>query len=402
MKKVIKTDTDYEAALAKIDQLLDVDPDEGSREFEELELLTLLVRDFEAKNVRVWEPDPVDAIEFRMEQQGLSHRDLVPFIGSRGRVSEVLSRKRPLTLAMIRGLHRNLGIPARVLLQDRHLSELKGSKLDWTRFPLKEMTARNWIKKPMKDGKFHAEEILTQFFSGLDSSKSAAALYRQTHHMRAARRMDNYALLAWTARVIMQSQANPPPKDYQAGVVNREFMVEVARLSWSDRGPLLAIEFLRKHGLSVVIEPHLPRTHLDGAAILVEAHRPVIGLTIRHDRIDSFWFCLMHELAHIAMHVDRGISKFFDDLDSGSSDDPLEVEADNLARDVLISDEEWARSAASMLRSVEAAESLARKLRIHPAIVAGRIRYEFKSYRVLNQLVGHREVRALFPEISWE
>lgn len=402
MNKVIKSDTDYEAALSRIDKLVDVDPAEGSSEADELDLLVLLVQDYEKKQVTVWQPDPVDAILFRMEQQGLSQRDLIPFIGTRSRVSEVLARKRPLTLPMLRALHRGMGIPANVLLQDHVTGDLEAPEIDWSLYPVKEIAKRGWVETSVKDVRDHAEEIMKEFFAPLGGPHYATALYRRTQHTRFGRRIDGFALAAWTARVVMQNHANPPEIAYERGLITRDFMTEVARLSCSDRGPLLAVEFLHKHGIGVVIEPHLASTHLDGAAILVEIDRPVIGMTIRHDRIDNFWFCLMHELAHIALHLDDNTRDFFDDLDVEPAGDPLETEADEYAGDVLIPAKAWAESAASKLRSAAAAEHLARKLSIHPAIVAGRIRHEFGSYRVLNQLVGHREVRKLFADVSWE
>jgi HTH-type transcriptional regulator/antitoxin HigA len=178
-------------------------------------------------------------------------------------------------------------------------------------------------------------------------------------------------------------------------------MRDVARLSWSDSGPLLAREFLKKHGISLVIEPHLPHTHLDGAAIMVLAKKPIIGLSLRYDRIDNFWFCLMHELAHVSLHYGQGITQFYDDLDIKHSDDPREREADDLAGEALIPKAEWKNSPASVLPSPEAVQDLADQLRIHPAIVAGHIRHEKKSYQILNQLVGHGQVRRLFEEVTW-
>ncbi len=121
--KVLKTEADYEAALAAIEALMDLDAAPGTPAAERLELLTLLVEDYEEHEVPSSLPDPIEAIRFRMEQQGLKQADLVPFIGSRSKVSEVLSRKRSLTLSMMRALHSGLGIPARVLLQDRTESE---------------------------------------------------------------------------------------------------------------------------------------------------------------------------------------------------------------------------------------------------------------------------------------
>ncbi len=122
MAKIIKSESDYKAALAAIEKLIDLDPDVGTPEADRLELLTLLVKDYESKTIKMTLPDPIEAIKFRMEQQNLTPQDLVPFIGSRSKVSEVLSRKRLLTLSMIRALHSGLGIPAKVLLQEHKQS----------------------------------------------------------------------------------------------------------------------------------------------------------------------------------------------------------------------------------------------------------------------------------------
>ena len=94
-----------------------------------------------------------------------------------------------------------------------------------------------------------------------------------------------------------------------------DFLTQVARLSWSDDGPRAAQEFLAQHGIPLVIERHLPRTYLDGAALRLGDGRPVVALTLRYDRIDGFWFCLLHELAHVGRHLDRDAgTAFIDDL----------------------------------------------------------------------------------------
>lgn len=111
----VKTIAAYKAALREISRLLDGDP--GSAAAERLEILSILVEDYEEAHHPVDPPDPIEAIRFRMEQQGLSRRDLEPFIGSRARVSEVLNRKRPLSVEMIRRLHAGLGIPAEILIR---------------------------------------------------------------------------------------------------------------------------------------------------------------------------------------------------------------------------------------------------------------------------------------------
>jgi HTH-type transcriptional regulator/antitoxin HigA len=114
--KIIKNETDYEAALGRIDELMDADP--GTAEGDELELLVTLVEMYESKAHPIDLPDPIEAIKFRMEQMGLKQKDLIPYIGSRSKVSEVLSCQRPLSITMIRKLHEGLGIPADVLLKE--------------------------------------------------------------------------------------------------------------------------------------------------------------------------------------------------------------------------------------------------------------------------------------------
>ena len=116
--KPIKNDADYQTALGEIERLFDAAPDtpEGDR----LEVLTTLVEAYEEKFYSIPMPDPVEAILYHMESRGLSRRDLEPYIGSRARVSEVLNRKRPLTMEMIRNLHVGLGMPAEVLIQPYH------------------------------------------------------------------------------------------------------------------------------------------------------------------------------------------------------------------------------------------------------------------------------------------
>ncbi len=110
----IRSEADHEAAVARIAELISARPD--TAEGEELDVLATLVDAYEAKHDSVDAPDPIAAIEFRMEQQQLTRKDLEPLIGSRARVSEVLMRKRTLTLAMIRRVRNELGISADVLI----------------------------------------------------------------------------------------------------------------------------------------------------------------------------------------------------------------------------------------------------------------------------------------------
>ena len=112
----IRTKADSKRALREVSAYFDNEPEPGSADGDRFEILTTLVEAYEAKHFPIDAPDPIEAIRFRMEQGGLTVKDLVPSIGQPNRVYEVLNRKRGLTLEMIRNLHRNLGIPAESLI----------------------------------------------------------------------------------------------------------------------------------------------------------------------------------------------------------------------------------------------------------------------------------------------
>src|SRR5712672_682483 len=111
----IRTKRDYEAALKEVEHLWGARA--GTRDGDRLDVLATLIDAYETEHFPMDPPDPVEAIKFRMEQQGLSRKDLEPFIGTRTRVAEVLNRKRNLSVAMIRRLHEGLGIPADILIR---------------------------------------------------------------------------------------------------------------------------------------------------------------------------------------------------------------------------------------------------------------------------------------------
>jgi HTH-type transcriptional regulator/antitoxin HigA len=112
----IRTKANYESVLAEVSKLVDLDPKAGTPNGDRLEVLSILIEDYESKRFPIDSPNPIDAIRFRMEQNDLSVKDLVPLIGNPNRVYEVLNGKRPLTLNMIRKITEELGIPAKVLI----------------------------------------------------------------------------------------------------------------------------------------------------------------------------------------------------------------------------------------------------------------------------------------------
>lgn len=398
--KPIRTEEDYEAALARIDEIFEAELD--SPEGRELDVLVDLVELYESKHVPIGYPDPVEAIKFRMEQAGLSQGDLVPFIGSRARVSEVLSGKRPITMPMARALHEHIGIPADVLIRDSYggLKDSVGG-IQWIRFPLKAMAKRGWIPN-VSDLKERAEEFIGELIERAGGQDMASAVFYRRNDRRCLNaKTDLYALKAWCWKVLATANENRPEADYEPGTVTLDFMNRLAQMSWSEEGPRLAAEFLASNGISLVTVRHLPKTYLDGAALRGDDGRPVIGLTLRYDRIDNFWFCLLHELAHVGLHMDNNEGDaFFDDLSRGGVNsvlqDKMERQADQWVKDALIPKDIWDASEVSRQPTTATVMNLARDLNIHPAIVAGRVRHEQGNYRLLSQFVGTGEIRQQF------
>ena len=345
--------------------------------------------------------DPVDAIKFYMAQNGLNHRDLLPMIGSRSKVSEVLSGTRSLTMPMARALHRYLGIPAADLLIEPAVhSGASENEIDWRRFPLREMAKRNWVEE-RSNLREHAEELVTGLMRKAGCGQAAFALYRKNDQNRANAKTDPYALQAWCWQVMVQAKERELAADYRPDSDQVELMNRAAKFSPAIDGPRQAVDFLAEHGIAVEILRHLPRTHLDGAAMKSEDGRPIIGLTLRYDRIDNFWWVLMHELAHIALHLPETCEAFVDDDDlRGTGVDSKELEADQLAYECLIPTEVWGNSDILENPSPMVVMAMAQEVGVHPAIVAGRARLELGNYRLLSQFVGTGEIRKVFP--NWD
>ncbi len=412
--KVIKNDSQYQSMLREAERLVSLDPDLGSEEAEQLELLSVLIEDFEKRNFLFDAPDPIEAIEFRMMEQGLRQVDLVPLLGSRSRVSEILSRKRPLSVQMIRSISTGLGIPYEVLLSEREPDQsLKKSKsieekYEWDKFPIKEMVQRGWIhfdttSEISSSTKNAAENSLKAFLTQIYENAAAPALFRRTFRGDTLNdKKSFYSTLAWSARVLQRAkQSSKEYKKFDPSELNEEFFAQLARLSSSIDGPRKAVDVLADKGIALIIEPKLPNTLLDGAAMLSESRLPVIGMTLRYDRIDYFWFTLLHELAHIWKHINSPDEAFIDRVENATQSSTVEKQANRIARDAMIPRAIWKRSSAFMNSSRESILKLAKDLSIHPAIIVGRLQKENEQYDMFRDMLGQGSVRSLFPEVSF-
>ena len=397
--KFIKTQQDYEDALNLVEALMVQDPNPNSDEGEQLSLLTTLIEDYESRTIPESLPNPIDAIKFRMEQNNLKPVDLIPYIGSRSRVSEILTGKRQLTLEMIRALESGLGIPAKVLIKKPEMSDsLEYKELD--NCLVKEMESRGYFgNKSLK--KYGRLELLKGFFSSIGSQSQMTIMLRKSSY-RSSPLTDKRALIIWSNRVIQKAKKIKVTNKYKDGVLDLSFMKKFVKLSSKENGVILAQEYLKKIGIILIIEPHFSKTYLDGAAILINKDNPIIGLTLRFDRLDNFWFTLMHELSHIALHYNQNIDLFYDELDTNSNDlDEKEKEADLLAEEVLLPKDKWEISPARLIPSSMAANSLAKELDVHVAIIAGQIRHKGNKYIYLNEIINKSKVRSYFPDEKW-
>jgi len=428
--KMIDTEEEYQRSLERLDVLMDAAP--GSPQEAELDLLSYLVDKYEQEHFPIELPDPVEAIKFRMQQQGLTRKDLIPYIGSQSKVSEVLNRKRPLSLSMMRALHAGLGIPAEVLLQEpgRQLGEARYNPAD---YPLKEMVQAGYFPgvDTLRKFKERAEELLQDFFALLERVEPQEMICRNTHaktksglvvasghenyqvadrsspvpdenHGEArAYEMDKNALRAWQTRALwLCAQQKLPP--YKQGVVTEGFIRRVINLSAFPKGPLMAEQALIGCGIHFVILPHLPRTYLDGASFKAPDGRPVIGITLRYDRLDNFWFTLAHELAHVLLHLGKHNIAFFDDIEHGPqfSGNQQEDEANQLSARLLIPHEAWEACKETLIATLDEHRvvELAQDLDISPAIVAGRVRWEIDNYAIFSDLLGSGNLKKMFAK----
>lgn len=136
---------------------------------------------------------------------------------------------------------------------------------------------------------------------------------------------------------------------------------------------------------------HLPGTYLDGAAMRRKDGTPVIALTLRHDRVDNFWFTLLHEFAHVCCHLSEDCGVILDDLEVSSADG-IESEADAFASNALIPQKYW-DAHISPNSTADDLALVASKACVHPAIAAGRWQYLYGDYRRFSKLLGRGEVR---------
>jgi HTH-type transcriptional regulator / antitoxin HigA len=372
----IRTNEDYQAALKRAKALFGKS---GQKELDEREVLQALIEKWEKSQHSIEAATPAQAIKFRMQQTGLSQRDLIPYLGSKSRVSEILNGQRQPTVDQIRALHQHLGIPVTSLIGSFKHEPAAGPSSS-------SMAAEEALRKL---GVIKSRENLAGFVSRSKAHAPAVAMLRKTRTERTNAKTDLASLEAWCAAAlgraekvaIKKSEISNPKK-----VARRLAQLSVLH-DWRDQ----IVTALHGMGIVFVTLDHLPGTFLDGAAMCRSDGIPVIALTLRHDRLDNFWFTLLHEFAHVVCHLSPDRQLILDDLDVASSE-TIEAEADEFARNALIPPSIWKQIVrdSSTAEIMEAAE----KAGVHPAIAAGRWRFEHSDYRRFSKLIGRGQVKS--------
>lgn len=382
MIKPIRTPTDLTRAKLRLTELLM--SNQTAVHDDEIEVLSTLIEKFERTSSRIEAPSPMAAIKFRMHEMGLTPRQLEPFIGTRARVSEVLSGKRQLSIDMIRSLHEGLGIPYESLISARPTN----TKVDHISAPV--------IDRLNSFGFDLDIEEMSTFVRTLAENYPPFALHRKTRTMRAASKTDQTALFLWQAAVLKKSESQTVATTFRASQFGADALRKLARLSTKPDGPTKVLHALAEQGISVVIVPPLPGTFLDGAVMAGPSGKPIIGLTLRHDRVDSFWFTLLHELAHVVLHFDHLSDQsavFVDDMEI-RSEDMYELEADQLARESLIPSSILSHVQWNEYTTPDEIVALGIRARVHVAIVAGRWQRDHQNYKKFARLVERGTIRS--------
>lgn len=263
--------------------------------------------------------------------------------------------------------------------------------------PAIEIRRRGWLA-PFSEAVAEASiDSIYEAFSNLLAQQpptpARQIMFRQTSSATQQDLWKNLSTKFWLTHVagdaIEKDIAN-----FQPEILNEESISELVRLSRFEDGPVRALNLLERSGIHVEVRNPLPSMRLDGAALMLQDDRPLIALTLRFDRVDNFWFTLLHELGHVKRHIlgDRNLA-FLDDLEKREDIEEFEAEADAFARNSVVPKDVWRRSEARRLGTKSAILKLAEQLHISPAILAGRLRFERQEFTLFPDMLGQDEVR---------
>ena len=278
--------------------------------------------------------------------------------------------------------------------------------LDLREFPIKEAVKRGWISN------YNKKDYTKPFKNWLTESTgrfTTSAFHRKGQGIKLP--ADIPSIITWQARVLQLANLEIHNSEIPKFTGNDRWFRNFVNVTADISGPARVKDLLLQQGIILVIERHLPKTYLDGAALLSHDGIPIVALTLRYNRLDYFWFTLFHELAHVYLHLfSRHHFNFFDRkiLNEGNQNakpkepeqDELEKEADRFALKKLIAPQVWEQCRSRQTAALLDIKSDAKKLNIHPSIIAGRIRKERDNYQILGSLLGQGDLHRHFGGYS--
>lgn len=345
--------------------------------------------------------------------QGLSQRELAERLGMKEQQVQRYEQERYSAANLMRlaevaealrvELHARFEVRQPSLFDRLVPNHRENIDFDPAKLPVKEMKKRGWLEElRLSNIDLPDAELAAMFVLEASGGRRTPSLHHQ--QVRAGAKQDNHALMAWKAQVLRKAKrlGIEGGRSHDLDIPTFRTLVE---LSAREDGPEQAVRLLRDRRVAVVFEERLPSTYLDGAAMLLDDNLPVVALTLRLDRIDNFWFVLLHECAHVFLHRERGLRDGFFDVNDEEAPliEAVEKEADEFARNTFIANEVWQDSFVRFTGSSDAVIQFAKKNKVGVPVVAGRIRRERQDYTLFNELVGQGKAKSQIKRAGyWE
>lgn len=331
--------------------------------------------------------------------RGMSQKDLGDFLGLKEQQIQRYEAERYRSAS----LDRLIEVSDALGVQIRKRAELVGDRLmgaiapeAWQSFPVAEMYKRGWFEDfsgTMAEARKAAPELVPAFLRGAQARYAAPALHRKS--VRSSGQIHEAAIAAWEARVRHLAERDPPECSFDPDLITEAWISALVALTLVEEGPADAVHHLRSIGIALIVEKHLPGTLLDGASLATLDNYAIIALTLRHDRLDNFWFTLFHEIGHLKLHIGHEFAVIFDETEAPAGSE-IEEEADLFAQEALLPAAHWNIGVARFSRNEKAVLTDAKRFGVGPAVIAGRVRREARDYTLLRGLVGSGVVRRQF------
>jgi len=336
------------------------------------------------------------------KRAGLTQQQLAKLVGT---TQSVVSRLEDAdygghTVQMLRKIATALGENLEVVISGDDARAIGAAKGDeepladvLNQCPVKEMAQRDWIPgETLPDLTESVRRFLWPF------RRPVVAQFRRS----GASECNDAALLCWLKKLEIEAERVSVPRFRTARL--RAELPQLVGLSAEKDGPAKGVAWLEDRGVHCVFVRHLAQTYLDGAVMLSDDGNPVIGLTLRHDRLDNFWFTLLHEIGHIVRHkgqlaTQAIVDRIGQEMDL-ASEDPIEQQANRFATKAWVSERQWRDFRARCGRFIRKADiaGFARRLGVTAALVAGRLRYELQRYAHYKEFLGQDRVRSVIQE----